>query len=655
MPDIDGDGTDDITAPDVSARFKQLPPWMQDKPWAFAYLYVNEIPLSVLSCSYTMSAGWQPGVISVTLLTEVGKKLLQIVQNAKSFIDVYLVMSDGKNYLMFKDLSFIDGAWMINENDTESTIQLADFRHYYSQSCDILDLPDYHYEFNELDEDGNLIGSEDYDGGDDYDGKKFPLKQLFDVISDDGSGGHGIFDTTLVKSTVEIDGEEITLYPYFEIDFDLMFKAIQRLAEENGYTAKPGFTALSTGDTYVYDKLYIASGNDGDCGQPVTEDNVPAVFSKCLLSSSISSDVRTLPNGIAVILEPTQRQFKDVELVPVVLDSDGTSDVIVDLDDASYMPINGWTLGTENLLISQSKTEEAKKWAASGFKWYKFTDIEADETFTASYIAKNILPDLCISITDPNNESRTERNKPFCVAKEGVWMTSDALANNTIPSLYDGEAVSVPFTIDTVLGIIKFDKPVFVLDANKRLADPELLMTLALSIKEDFGRLQIPTRKKHEGGTERIDGSTAGTELVKAPNIYRIVDEDGNWLNEEQVNEAVARATNAWDNEHGIVPGTTLRLNTFQGQYQLAGLIPLQIGGLVKAVTWSLSESGPETSVDIGKEFPVYRKGPDAKKHDYKVQRAITKTPWDKVGWLKNFQQEKFFYIDFKNSLVKRT
>lgn len=324
-----------------------------------------------------------------------------------------------------------------------------------------------------------------------------------------------------------------------------------------------------------------------------------------VLDGGISIDPQEVPSKIAIVCGKTLFELM-LPLRAVGLDTDG---VIKPIDSLSYRPDGGWSpvdpLDFGSIPGSKVPNQESGDRNSprdlaikSVWKWYQVYVPAGGIRFAFSQIINDVAQILPInshriSTATQQKESRRDEATIF-----GTFAARDGTTNNNPRMEYKH-----PFSIDEGHGLVVFDRPVFRYNRNAGAkfariepANMHLLTSCEVRIPPTWSYLRWVHTVDVPGG----DPSIGTRYVVKDDLVY---EHRGIW------------------NSNGILVGRKNNLSTLQPQidyyakaevdsYQVPssesrtyiGLLPIQLDGAINQVTWSISDRGTITQASRNSE-----------------------------------------------------
>lgn len=356
-------------------------------------------------------------------------------------------------------------------------------------------------------------------------------------------------------------------------------------------------------------------------------------------------DPPEMPSEVAIATAPVRYQC-DFALEAVGLDTDGK---IKAIDSLSYKPSMGWSSdlfdserpydGFQNVLEQKGKREHALA-VQTVYRWYRILNRFQVPGYGLIEDRRQVLPlfdELAETIlqTNPSDNTKEFRNRESLVY--GTWSPDDGLDNInstlTPPATAivdeDDTVYTKGFSLDTQLGIVKFNEPIF----RNMLSQPSFIPAPAIL----YLRASCNIRDKTTGGIlryyySRSTGGTFNTQplYISHPeiqlNVIPVYGSSGTYTltyNYEDVNEECEYWLDAAMREYQTTRPETRRY---------AGMIQQDLDGAIQQVTYTVGQAGTYTTISRNDEQLSRTLPYEFRRRRERERAAIRKQEDERIG-----------------------
>lgn len=551
----------------------------------------SEIELDVINGTYTRNDGIEAGSIDLTVAVISDINVVPLAAD--------IAFGDNTNKIILRDCRLAGSVVSQTSSAINAQVRYRDRRWRWKQSGTITET------FNRRDSEGTLI--------DNIGIRAANANEIVNRLLNEM--GETNFDVS------EVSGD---LFPQFEWYEERLDKALLDI------TDRLSLRICLFNDNKIKIKKALASGL------------IPQELLGTEKTKTFAQDILDKPDRIRVAGRRERIQV-DIQLVAVGEDSDGT---IKELSDLTYA--QGITVGksTKEQLESAAKLEAdldiketlrkaAAAWARSGFLYYQLPDpvvityrrvgtdglVPGDDTETLEIprdeAAFRWLPE--INEFQTGDDGVAKRLAPFV---KGIHLTLDRESEfGAINPTDEEDRVKINFSIDHNLGILKFSKPVWVLDGNNAMIGADLLLVGAFEgVATIFERVLDFTNE-----SDRIAVTRQVRVIYRDDLVWEYLDDPG--TSETVItpsptitaNRAKAKAY-IDEIEEEYVTDDDARTRAYPGI-----LDSVQPDGKIDQVTWRFDSAGsgtPDTTVSWGKTH-------DLTQETRRVRLAFIQTAFD--------------------------
>lgn len=313
-----------------------------------------------------------------------------------------------------------------------------------------------------------------------------------------------------------------------------------------------------------------------------------------VMSADFTFDPPELPGSIKFVGGATRWQDK-FTLEAVGIDADGA---IKPIDDLSYKPDGGWSTSNP-LYFDAVATDTNRKLAQkSVFRWYRIKGLTAGRTRLPEFgefqsIAQLLPIEDGLIETEIDPLTNEKKSKPPVVS--GKYNSADFGAE-----IGDDDTATVPgeYSINRDLGIVVFNRPVFIHESNDEGYQPaELTLEVAFSARD------AQTGEPHHYTLERQLGGGGLAEIVSVPEVVKTL----------RVNVRTPATTN--EQADRLAETANGFIDTALTKYQVDGpktreyagfLTSLDLDGAITQITWESSKEGAVTRASRNTEHSTY-------------------------------------------------
>lgn len=329
-------------------------------------------------------------------------------------------------------------------------------------------------------------------------------------------------------------------------------------------------------------------------------------------------DSPEMPSQIAIVTAPVRYQC-DFMLEAVGLDTDGK---IKAIDSLSYKPPGGWGIEAVedgefyNVLDKKGKREQALA-RQSVYRWYRILDSFQVPGYGLIEDRRQVLPlfdELAETIlqTDPSDNTKKFINRPslvyggWCPYPDGAAAGLPNISSTLVPpptaTVDENDSIYLrPYTLDTELGIVKFNDPVFYnLNPGEgkqlQISPAQLYLRTSCNIKYKDTNSHIHYYySRNTGGSFNTLPQYINRSEIQL-NVIPVYGSSGSYTltyNYEDVNEECEYWLDAAMREYQTARPETRRY---------AGMIQQDLDGAIRQVTYTVGPAGTYTTISRNDE-----------------------------------------------------
>lgn len=299
-----------------------------------------------------------------------------------------------------------------------------------------------------------------------------------------------------------------------------------------------------------------------------------------------------------------QQRFEN--LTPVGLEKDGS---IVPIKELSYRPAGKrWGDELKNLFNNVVGPEERKLAEQCIYKWYSVN------WHKTRYGKEHYLPFLGEIADKIKKDGDEQHDKPYVIGEDTVWDGLTLLKKADIRL----EATQDNYTFDRELGIVKFNNYQYAVSGTKSGSDVEFVPR-GIHLIAAF-EMNTNTSLDYKTYRRPILGGTELPFVYKEPSMvsyWKVAADDK--VIELNRQELDAYANSILDKLVRMFSGTNPLIVNYPA------VLPIEIGGIFKQVTWRCGDEGAET--ELQKQIAVPR--PLIKDYEEKLMQRRFSILWD--------------------------
>ena len=283
---------------------------------------------------------------------------------------------------------------------------------------------------------------------------------------------------------------------------------------------------------------------------------------------------RYYPGGLRILGRRIIEEKTCVDLDAVGLETDGR---VRKINDLSYKPLGGW--GKSIIMLFSDVADKDKRALAEKciYKWYGYTPATGQLKrwylpWLNKLAAVKLLPD-----------GSYEHTTPFVTCIKAVW---DGLSWVILPST----RMNAGFSVDGVRGIVVFDEPVCNMSEGYEGKEAEQAY---VSIRVAFEHDSDSQNDFYHHDTS-LGGQ--GPWVIHRDDSLQLYKADGSDLNKTTLDAYCQKLSASL--RQSLVPG-----NSRTEAREYVGIIPVEVYGVFKSATWTITEQGAFTSIHAGQEL----------------------------------------------------
>ncbi len=547
----------------------------------------------ILSCSYTMTTGIQPGVVIIEMAP----------QGNFPAAGGPLKLWYGSTTITIPDCKIDKASVRYDDRGQIVSLALFDWRWRWSYPA----VSGWYNTFDHETGTKNMIFPDP-----DADIDKERVRNARDLAK--------ICLDWMKQKVYDVSALPIDIFPPVDWEYQNAAIALQAIAEQCGCVVVP--TLAGT----------VAVARKG-VGKPL-----PA---GPLLDGGISIDPPEIPDAIEFVGGPTLFQIM-FQLAPVGLDTDGK---VKPINQLSYAPTGGWTTvdPCEFYSLAGGKVESDTSGARNSprdlaqrtiWKWYSVFSTEVGINVPGYGKITDI--NQVIPLNDYRLETVTqdgeERRKEATVF--GTYAKRDGTTENEERREY-----KYPFQINGNRGLVIFDRPVFKYGGTAKYravqeANLQLWTSCNLRVPPTWGFL----RKNHRVNLPGAKWNTGPKYLVKDDVVFE------HTVRYNKDGAPIGFQNNSVEIQKQIDYYIKAELDSYQikdpESRTYAGLLPISLDGAISQVTWNITDRGTTTQASRNSEhsdttppFEVRKRWDDIRRVTDRTNRGVKQGSPSQWGW----------------------